>query len=84
MTLVPDSNVTLWSARSVVGTSPRSRSDRRVPATADSRAFTDLRTREVLPVATLLALSLLIGLVPGPLLEVVEPAAATVVDLVAR
>ena len=35
-----------------------------------------MAVREWLPVAALLALSVLIGLLPGPLLAVVEPAAA--------
>jgi NADH-quinone oxidoreductase subunit M len=42
--------------------------------------FTDLRAHEILAVAPLLALSILIGLVPGPLLAVVQPASAFVVS----
>jgi NADH-quinone oxidoreductase subunit M len=44
--------------------------------------FTDLRAHEILAVAPLLALSLLIGLVPGPLLAVVQPASAFVVSTI--
>ncbi len=49
-----------------------------------SRGFTDVRGPELWAVAPLLVLSLVIGLVPRPLLDVVEPAAASVVDLVGR
>ncbi|WP_101257321.1 complex I subunit 4 family protein [Streptomyces barkulensis] len=44
----------------------------------------DLRPAELLSVAPLLALSLLIGVLPRWLLDTVEPAARTVVDLVSR
>ncbi|MEE1940667.1 NADH-quinone oxidoreductase subunit M [Streptomyces sp. TRM 70361] len=44
----------------------------------------DLRPAELLSVAPLLALSLLIGVLPRWLLDVIEPAAHTVVELVAR
>ncbi|PJE95292.1 oxidoreductase [Streptomyces carminius] len=44
----------------------------------------DLRPAELLSVAPLLALSLLIGVLPRWLLDMIEPAARTVVDLVAR
>ena len=40
--------------------------------------------RELVAVATLLVLAVLLGLVPRPLLDVVEPAAAAVVALVSR
>ncbi|THJ66577.1 NADH-quinone oxidoreductase subunit M [Arthrobacter echini] len=46
--------------------------------------FTDLRASEVLSIGPLLLLSLLIGVFPRPLLELIEPAAAVVVDLVGR
>ncbi|WP_432486640.1 complex I subunit 4 family protein [Kineococcus sp. SYSU DK018] len=49
-----------------------------------SRGFRDVRTAEVWSVGPLLVLSLLIGVFPAPLLEVVEPAAAELVDLVGR
>ncbi|WP_432547213.1 complex I subunit 4 family protein [Kineococcus sp. SYSU DK004] len=49
-----------------------------------SEGFGDLRAHELLPVAGLLALSVGIGLVPQPLLEVVTPAARSVVELVSR
>jgi NADH-quinone oxidoreductase subunit M len=44
----------------------------------------DLRAVEVAAIAPLLGLSLLIGILPRPLLDVIEPAARSVVDLVAR
>ncbi|RJL24840.1 complex I subunit 4 family protein [Bailinhaonella thermotolerans] len=46
--------------------------------------FTDVRPRELLAVAPLLALSLAVGIAPRPLLDLVEPAAAAVVTLVSR
>ncbi len=46
--------------------------------------FQDVTARETVPVALLLGLSVLIGLLPGPLLELIEPAAATVTELVGR
>jgi NADH-quinone oxidoreductase subunit M len=49
-----------------------------------STGFGDLRPSEVWAVAPLLLLSLLIGVAPRVLLDVVEPAAVTVVDLVGR
>ncbi|UER55513.1 NADH-quinone oxidoreductase subunit M [Kineosporiaceae bacterium SCSIO 59966] len=55
-----------------------------VPATGDVPETDDVRAHELAPVAGLLALSVLIGLVPGPLLDVVEPAAVTLVELVSR
>ncbi len=45
---------------------------------------TDLRPAELWSAGTLMALSLLIGLVPRPLLDVVEPAARQLVSLVSR
>ena len=44
----------------------------------------DLRTTELLSIGTLLSLSLLIGVVPRVLLDLIEPAAAAVVVLVGR
>ena len=44
----------------------------------------DVGTVEVAAIAPLLALSLLVGIFPRPLLDVIEPAARSVVDLVAR
>jgi NADH-quinone oxidoreductase subunit M len=52
------------------------------PVEGLSQDFTDVRTRDWVPVAGLLALSVLIGLAPGFLLDVVEPAAQTVAALV--
>ena len=44
----------------------------------------DLHGHELLPVAALLALAVILGLLPGALLDVLEPAAAMVTQLVAR
>ena len=49
-----------------------------------SRGFGDLRRTELWSVAPLLLLATLLGVFPRPLLDVIEPAAATVVDLVGR
>ncbi len=49
-----------------------------------SVGFTDLRAAEVWAVGPLLLLSLVIGLAPRTLLDVIEPAARTVVELVGR
>ena len=49
-----------------------------LPSTADTNGT------EIAAIAPLLALSVLIGVFPRPLLEIIEPAARTVVDLVAR
>ena len=49
-----------------------------------SVGFGDLRPSELWAVAPLLALSFLIGVLPRPLLDVIEPAAGAVVDLVGR
>ncbi len=54
------------------------------PTDGASRGFGDLRPAELWSVAPLLALSLLIGVLPRPLLGVVEPAADLVVQLVGR
>jgi NADH-quinone oxidoreductase subunit M len=49
-----------------------------------STGFSDLRPVEVWSVGSLLLLSLLIGVLPRPLLDVIEPAADVVVELVGR
>ena len=49
-----------------------------------SIGFRDLSAHELWPVGSLLALSLLIGVLPRVILDVIEPAAATLVDLVGR
>ena len=54
------------------------------PAGELTAGFADLRPREVVPLAGLLAFSVAIGLLPRPLLDVIEPAAAAVAGLVAR
>jgi NADH-quinone oxidoreductase subunit M len=46
--------------------------------------FADLRAAELWSVAPLLLLALVIGVLPRPLLDVIEPAAAAVVDLLGR
>ncbi|WP_448072931.1 complex I subunit 4 family protein [Georgenia yuyongxinii] len=53
------------------------------PRTQHGR-FADLRGHEVAAIMPLLFLSVLLGLLPRPLLDVIEPAAATVVQLVSR
>ena len=49
-----------------------------------TRLFPDLRARELASVVPLVVLAVAIGVAPRFLLEVIEPAARTVVDLVAR
>lgn len=49
-----------------------------------SQDFADARPHEWAPVATLLVLSVVLGLAPQPLLDVVGPAADALTDLVAR
>ena len=49
-----------------------------------TRVFPDLRPHELASVVPLLLLALVIGIAPRFLLDVIEPAARTVVDLVAR
>ena len=49
-----------------------------------SAGFADVDRRELFAVGALLALSAFIGVWPRPLLDVIEPAARAVVDLVAR
>ncbi len=46
--------------------------------------FADLRPTEMWAVAPLLLLSLAIGVVPGPLLAIIEPASQTLITLVGR
>ncbi|MDY6998962.1 MAG: NADH-quinone oxidoreductase subunit M [Actinomycetota bacterium] len=54
------------------------------PAGAGIEDFTDLRPSETVPVAMLLLLSVAIGLIPGPLLALIEPAAGSLIELVGR
>jgi NADH-quinone oxidoreductase subunit M len=54
------------------------------PVGPRSIGFADLHLREVLPIGGLLALALFIGVVPWPLLDLITPGSATVVDLVSR
>ncbi len=49
-----------------------------------TEAVKDLRPSELAAVVPLIALSLFVGLLPRPLLDVVEPSARAVVDLVGR
>ncbi len=49
-----------------------------------TRRVSDLRPSELAAIAPLLVLSLLLGVLPRPLLDLVEPSARAVVDLVAR
>ncbi len=54
------------------------------PTRGSSEGFADLRRTEATAVGSLLMLSLLVGVVPRPLLAVIEPAASVVVDAVQR
>ncbi|WNV73756.1 NuoM family protein [Geodermatophilus sp. DSM 44513] len=54
------------------------------PTGGRSVDFPDLRVREAAPVGGLLVLALLIGVVPWPLLDLITPGSAAVVDLVSR
>ncbi len=54
------------------------------PTTGRAVDFRDLRPRELLSVGGLLLLSLLVGVAPWPLLDLIAPAAASVVGLVSR
>ncbi|WP_010540319.1 complex I subunit 4 family protein [Dietzia alimentaria] len=54
------------------------------PPQGGSVGFADVRVHEAVPIGGLLLLSLVIGVVPGPLLAVIEPAAVTVTHLVSR
>jgi NADH-quinone oxidoreductase subunit M len=57
----------------------------RVPdAPGAAAAFPDLRVSELLAVLPLLGLALAIGIVPRFLLDIIEPASRTLVELVAR
>lgn len=47
-------------------------------------AVRDVEAHELAAITPLLGLALLIGVLPRPLLDVIEPAARSVVDLVAR
>ncbi len=49
-----------------------------------AEGFAEVRAREWVPIAALLVLSVLIGLAPRPLLDVIEPASSVVVSLVGR
>jgi NADH-quinone oxidoreductase subunit M len=54
------------------------------PTRGRAIGFADLHGREVLAVGGLLLLALVIGVVPWPLLDVITPAARSVVELVGR
>jgi len=54
------------------------------PTQGRSEGFTDLRRAEIWSIGPLLLLALAIGVLPRPLLDVIEPAAGAVVDLVGR
>ncbi|WP_019870780.1 complex I subunit 4 family protein [Salinispora oceanensis] len=54
------------------------------PTAGCATGFGDLRPTELWSVGPLLGLSLLIGVLPRPLLDLIEPAARTVVDLLGR
>ncbi|GEO97204.1 NADH-quinone oxidoreductase subunit N [Kocuria turfanensis] len=54
------------------------------PAAGHTPGFEDLRAQELWSAGPLLALSLLIGVLPRVLLEVIEPASAALVSLVGR
>jgi len=50
----------------------------------EARNFADLRPYETWSIVPLLVLVIVIGILPGPLLEVIEPAATAVIELVGR
>ncbi len=54
------------------------------PPRADTAGVVDVRASEMLAIAPLLALALAIGVFPRFLLDVIEPAAVVVAELVAR
>ncbi|MCA2201987.1 complex I subunit 4 family protein [Streptomyces griseoincarnatus] len=56
----------------------------RLPSTIPTGGVSDLERNETLPTVTLLAVALVIGVVPRWLLDVIEPASRTVIELVAR
>jgi NADH-quinone oxidoreductase subunit M len=49
-----------------------------------SRGFTDVRPHEAWAIAPLLVMSFVIGVAPRPLLDVIEPAASAVVEILGR
>ena len=68
------SGVLLWTLQRVFTGETRGR----------AVGFTDVRTHEGWAIAPLLVLSLAIGLAPRPLLDVIEPAATQVVEVIDR
>ncbi|MGW4145410.1 complex I subunit 4 family protein [Streptomyces albogriseolus] len=56
----------------------------RLPSTIPTAGISDLERTETLPTVTLLAVALVIGVMPRWLLDVIEPASRTVIELVAR
>ncbi|MDY6812047.1 MAG: NADH-quinone oxidoreductase subunit M, partial [Actinomycetota bacterium] len=54
------------------------------PVAGRSSGFADLRIAEIVAVGVLIALSVVIGLLPRPLLDVIEPAATALVGLLGR
>ncbi|MGN6246292.1 MAG: complex I subunit 4 family protein [Motilibacteraceae bacterium] len=54
------------------------------PTQGRAVGFRDVRAREAAPVGVLLLLALLIGIVPAPLLDLIDPGARTVVTQVSR
>ncbi|MER6619177.1 NADH-quinone oxidoreductase subunit M [Streptomyces sp. NPDC000931] len=56
----------------------------RLPQTIPTGGISDLERTETVPTVTLLAVALVIGVVPRWLLDVIEPASRTVIELVAR
>jgi len=54
------------------------------PTRGSSIGFADLRRHEVVAAALLMALAMLLGVFPRPLLDIIEPAARTLVGLVSR
>ncbi|MBY0291269.1 MAG: NADH-quinone oxidoreductase subunit M [Mycobacteriaceae bacterium] len=54
------------------------------PTGGHSPGFADLRSNEMIPVATLLALTVAIGVFPRPLLDLIEPAADALIGLLGR
>lgn len=58
--------------------------DPRLPRTIPTAGISDLERTETLPTVMLLAVALVIGVMPRWLLDVIEPASRTVIELVAR
>lgn len=56
----------------------------RLPQSIPTGGIRDLERSETVPTVTLLAVALVIGVVPRWLLDVIEPASRTVIELVAR